>query len=76
MKLSYAGWHDAVGIEVVRRYLESVQLVRDYNNVNQDPVYSVVSIVCQVLFFLFAIRYLYYVTFDSTVLEVAVLYSI
>jgi len=51
MKLSYAGWHDAVGIEVVRRYLESVQLVRDYNNVNQDPVYSVVSIVCQLLFF-------------------------
>ena len=42
LRLFGAGWHDAVGVEVAQKYLECVQLLRDYRNANQDPVYSVV----------------------------------
>jgi len=55
MKLFCAGWHDTVGIEVVRKYLECVRLLRDYENSNQDPVYFAVSAVCEV-FLLFLLK--------------------
>jgi len=49
VKLFGAGWHDAVGIQVVRKYLERVRLLRDYKSIDQDPVYSAVRAVHQLL---------------------------
>ena len=34
-----SGWHDEVGIEVIRSYLESVHLIRDYSDEDHDPKY-------------------------------------
>jgi len=34
------GWHDAVGVEVIRQYLERVRLLRVYQDADQDPEYS------------------------------------
>jgi len=44
-----AGWRDAVGMEVIRKYLECVRLLRDYENADQDPVYSEVGAISLVL---------------------------
>jgi len=40
VKVLHAGWHDAVGVDVIQKYLECVRLLRDYRNADQDPVYS------------------------------------
>jgi len=59
VKLFYAGWHDAVGIEVARKYLTCVRLLRDYKDASQDPMYSAVRspVSSLTLLFLTEIRY-------------------
>ena len=44
MILLHAGWHEAIDVEVIRKYLDCVRLLRDYQSSDQDPVYSEVQV--------------------------------